>query len=444
MVPYEILKKKRDGKVLTEGELRFLIEGYLAGDIPEYILSAFLMATFLKGMEPEEIATLTSIYIESGIKMEFPGAKGALVDKHSTGGVGDKVSLILAPLVAACGLCIPMLSGRGLGHTGGTLDKLESMPGFRTDLSPEGFTEQVEKIGLAIAAQSKDLCPADGKLYALRDVTGTVESIPLITASIMSKKIAEGTDNLILDVKVGTGAFMKSDEQAKALAESLIRVGHLHGVNTKALMTDMSEPLGVFVGNALEARESIEILRGDRREPRLMSVILALAANMLVQGDRAATAEEAYAIARQKLESGEALEKFRDMLKWQKADPNVADNLDMLPTAKYKTDFRAAEGGYIEHCNTERIGMASVALGAGRITTESVIDPAVGFEVHKRYGDKVEQDEPIITVHHNREDITQTLKELSLAYEIGDKAPSEKPLFRSLLTENGIEEWKEY
>ncbi len=444
MVPYEILKKKRDGKRVSEEEMRFLIEGYLAGNIPEYIISAFLMATFIRGMEPEEIATLTSIYIESGIKMEFPGVTGALVDKHSTGGVGDKVSLILAPLVAACGLSVPMLSGRGLGHTGGTLDKLESMPGFRTDLSPERFTEQVEGIGLAIAAQSKDLCPADGRIYALRDVTGTVESIPLITASIMSKKIAEGTQNLILDVKVGTGAFMKSDEQAQALAKSLIAVGNLHNVNTQALMTDMSEPLGIFVGNALEARESIEILRGESKEPRLMRVIMALAVNMILQSGIRDNAKDAYALAREKLDNGEALQKFRDMVEWQKGDPAVCDNLDMLPKAKYTTAFKAAKAGHITFCETERIGMASVALGAGRITTDSIIDPAVGFEVLKHYGDKVEKDEPIIIVHHNKEDIAETLKQLTGAYHLGDEAPAEKPLFHGLLTADGIKEWKEF
>ncbi|MFP4460016.1 MAG: thymidine phosphorylase [Candidatus Zixiibacteriota bacterium] len=442
MHPREILKKKRDGEKLKATEVREFITKYLDKDVPDYIASAFLMAIFLNGMEPDEIAELTSIYIESGLKMEFPTLSGyTLVDKHSTGGVGDKVSLILAPIVAAVGVPVPMLSGRGLGHTGGTLDKLESMPGFNTDFTAEGFISLVEKHHLAIAAQNKNLCPADGKIYALRDVTATVESIPLITASIMSKKIAEGANALILDVKVGSGAFMKSSKQAEKLAHNLIAVGNLHNVETKALLTDMSEPLGRYVGNALEALESIEFLRGDFRENRLYQIVMALAAEMLVMGNKADDFDSAIDMAGKALDSGKALKKFAEMVDAQGGDGNIINDTGQLASAKYKTEVKAPKSGYLESADTEKIGYAGVVLGAGRLELDSIIDPAVGFEIMKKLGDRIEKGDAIAIIHHNKKDIKEIKDRLLDAWIISDEKPSEKALIEGLIDKDGKKTW---
>lgn len=398
-LPAELIKKKRNGFALSPDEIRFIVDSYSRGELPDYQMSAWLMAVFFKGMDKEETAVLTEAMLHSGRTLDFSGLPGLAVDKHSTGGVGDKTSMILAPLAAAAGVPVPMIAGRGLGHTGGTLDKLEAIPGFRIGLSLDEFAKQVEQVGVAIIGQTQEICPADKKIYALRDVTGTVESLPLICASIMSKKLAEGIGALVLDVKFGSGAFMKTIEQADTLAQKLMEIGQAHGKRVAALLTNMEQPLGRFIGNALEIGECIAILKNEpylSRPPEdfedTRELSLELAGYMIWLGGRADSAEEGLAIARETLASGKAWEMFERICKIQGGD------LTKLPVAKTRVDILAEADGYISALNTERIGLAALSLGAGRAKTTDPIDYTAGIEMHLKLGDQVRKGDRLYTL----------------------------------------------
>ncbi len=371
----QVLAKKRDGHELSESELQFLIGGYTAGSIPDYQMAAFLAFVFCKGMSSAETQVLTRVMMESGLTLRWSPLH-FYVDKHSTGGVGDKISLVLAPLVAACGLRVPMISGRGLGHTGGTLDKLEAIPGFRTDLSAARFQEVIDTVGCAIISQTADICPADKKIYGLRDVTGTVPSLPLIVSSIMSKKLAEGVNGLVLDVKFGSGAFMKTVPEARQLAQAMVDVGKLMGRKMVALLTDMNEPLGWAVGNALEVEEAEAMLRGENVDAELLEVTLALSAEMLVMAGASSTTEEARKKLCEVLDSGAALRKWKEMIEAQGGGSN--DKLQ-LPRARHIAQVHADRAGFIQSADGERLGWAAIALGAGRKIAADKVDHAVGF-----------------------------------------------------------------
>jgi pyrimidine-nucleoside phosphorylase len=396
----DVIRKKRDGEEVTREELSFLISHYCSGQIPDYQLSAFLMAVFLRGMTDEEMVALTEEMRLSGATFDLSDLPGRKVDKHSTGGVGDKTSLVIAPAVAAAGVVVPMISGRGLGHTGGTLDKLESIPGFNVRLTQARFREVLASIGVALAGQTDDIVPADRKLYALRDVTATVESCPLIAASIMSKKLAEGIDGLVLDVKTGSGAFMKRQEDAEALAHAMVAIGRSCGKRMVALITDMGQPLGTYMGNALEVIESIETLKGKGPED-LTSLCQELSAHCLVLGEAAETMEDGRRVFRESIESGRALERFREVIRAQEGDPAVIDDYSRLPAARFHQELPSPASGVLRSMDTEQIGLALCVLGAGRETMESIIDPAVGMHLHKKIGDRVEVGEPLCTLHYN-------------------------------------------
>ena len=429
MLPYEIIRNKRDGNTLSEKDIREFIEGYVAGEIPDYQMSAFLMAVYFRGMDERETLALTKSYIESGEQFNFREIGIPTSDKHSTGGVGDKVSLVLAPMVAACGVAVPMISGRGLGHTGGTLDKLESIPNFNTNLSTEDCIRNLKKVGFFIAAQTKNLVPADKKIYALRDVTATVESIPLIVASIMSKKLAEGSGSLVLDVKFGNGAFMKNLRSAKVLARAMVDVGNLFGVPTAALLTDMNQPLGQYVGNALEVRESILYLRGDVVPDDLHKITLALGSIMLVLSKAAKNLKEGAKMLDEALKNGAALKKFEEFIAAQGGNPDVVENLDLLPTAPVKAEICADKNGWVEKFDTFGIGMLGVEIGAGRSKVDDKIDHSVGFRFLKKRGDKVHKGEVIAEIFAKNEDDA----ELSSAKLKEMIKISEKPVRRSKL-----------
>jgi pyrimidine-nucleoside phosphorylase len=395
----DIIARKRDGGTLTREEIQAFVRAVTDGTWPDYQVSALLMAIVLKGMTAEETADLTEAMVHSGVKVDLSHLAGLKVDKHSTGGVGDKTSLILAPLAAACGVVVPMMSGRALGHTGGTLDKLESIPGFRTGLLLGEFQRMLAEVGCSLIGQTAEIAPADKKLYALRDVTSTVESIPLITASIMSKKIAEGIDALVLDVKAGRGAFMKTPETARALAESLVAVGNRSGVRTEALLTTMDVPLGRDVGNALEVIESIETLKG--RGPRdLEDLSVRLAARMVVLAGRADSVK-AEAMVREAIASGAGVEVFRRIVQWQGGDPRVVDDYGRLPTAARRHAVTAPIAGYVADVDAMGIARAAMRLGAGRDRVEDAIDPAVGVRLRVGVGDEVEAGQPIAELHYN-------------------------------------------
>lgn len=397
----EIIRRKRDGGELDPADIAALIDGYTRGDVPDYQMAAFLMAVFLRGMTTAETCALTEAMLHSGAVLDFSHLPVPKVDKHSTGGVGDKTSPALASIVAATGVAVPMISGRGLGHTGGTLDKLEAIPGFRTDLSLDDFRRQVERIGVALIGQTPEIAPADKKLYALRDVTGTVESIPLITASIMSKKLAEGIDALVLDVKCGSGAFMKSRAEGRALADSLTRAGAAMGKRVTALLTDMNQPLGRAVGNALEIAEVQQLLRGEPVSPAFRTLTLDLAAHMLASAGRTETIENGRRLASETLASGAALAKWREIIAAQGGDPRVAEDDRLLPQAAHETVVRAPHAGRVAAMDTEAVGMAAVVLGAGRLTLETVIDPAVGFHMEVALGDQVAAGDALVRIHYN-------------------------------------------
>lgn len=421
MVPQWIIEKKRDGHVLSDEEIRFFINGYTAGTIPDYQMSAMAMAIFLKGMTPEETAVLTDAMMHSGVMVDTSSIKLPKVDKHSTGGIGDKVSLILAPLAACAGLAVPMISGRGLGITGGTLDKLESIPGFRTNLSEAEFIATIQKCGFSMIGQTGEIAPADKKLYALRDVTGTVASIPLITASIMCKKMAEGIDSLVLDVKWGTGAFMRTIEDATALAKSMVRVGKALNKGMVALLTDMNQPLGRTAGNALEVIESIECLQGKHNGEDLMNITLALTAEMLVLGKKAANTVEALGILHRHIESGAAFSKFKEMAALHGADISTLDDLTRLPRATLIRNFVAPSSGYLAKVDAESIGRAVLVLGGGRQKTDDQIDYAVGTSGLAKIGDAVKRGQPLVTLHANSEaKLAQAMPYIEQAFTIAD------------------------
>ncbi len=387
--PAVIIQRKRDGEVLTDAEIRFLIAGLLDGSVADYQLSAFLMAVYFKGMTPEETVSFTRAMLESGERYDFSDIPGAKVDKHSTGGIGDKVSMILAPLAAACGVVVPMMAGRGLGHTGGTLDKLESIPGFSVKLPPEKFRAALKSVGCAIIGQTEMTAPADRKLYALRDVTGTIESLPLICGSILSKKLAEGAEALVLDVKVGSGAFMKSKDQAKKLARALITVAKKSGLKCRAVLTNMDQPLGNAVGNAIEMIECIEMLKTGSGPTDLKEVTIQLTAQMLEAAGKVRTVAEGRKLATEKLMDGSAWKKFQQMVEFQGGTLRVIHDTSLFAKAPKKAEWKAARRGYITKMDCEEIGRMIVDLGGGRKKTSDVVDSAIGFYFHKKLGAKV-------------------------------------------------------
>jgi pyrimidine-nucleoside phosphorylase len=429
MTAYEIIHAKRDGRAIPDADLAALVDGFTRGDVPEYQMAAFCMAVFFRGMDDAEVGALTGAMLRSGDVLDLSDVPGTKVDKHSTGGVGDKVSLALAPLVAACGVKVPMISGRGLGHTGGTLDKLESIPGFRVHLPVDRFRALVRDVGACLVGQTARLAPADRKLYALRDVTATVESIPLIAASIMSKKLAEGIDALVLDVKVGSGAFMKRMDDARALARTLAGIGRRMGKKVTALLTAMDQPLGRAVGNALEAAEAIELLRGGG-PPDLREVTVELSAEMLLLGGAAPSVGEARERIAAAIADGRGLAKLTEIVRAQGGDPEAVRDPGRLPRAPRTYDVAAPSAGHVAAIDAEAIGLASVALGAGRARIEDRVDPAVGIVVHKKLGDRVERGEPLCTVHEGdrSEPRDRVTARLAAAWSIGPAAPAPRPL----------------
>lgn len=394
----ELIKKKRDGKSFSFDEINFLINQFTSGNIPDYQFSALLMAVLLKGMNTKETAVLTNSMLNSGKIIDLSSIKGNKVDKHSTGGVGDKTSLIIAPIVASTGIYVPMISGRGLGHTGGTLDKLESIPGFRTDLNLSRSLKVLKKCGVILIGQTKEIAPADKLIYALRDVTATVESIPLITASIMSKKLAEGIDGLVLDIKTGNGAFMKSTNDSLMLANSLINTAKSFKKNVIAFITDMNQPLGNYIGNWLEVYESIQILKGKTKND-LFTLSIKLAGAMIYLGKKAKSLQEGERIAKQKIENGEAFKKFLDIVELQGGNVNYIINPDIYPKPKFVKKVRSVKKGFINEMNTYQMGMASLELGAGRITKEEKIDSKAGIVFSKKIGDYVKKGDIICELH---------------------------------------------
>ena len=430
----DIIEKKRDGEVLSKEEISFFIEQYTNGSIPDYQVSALLMAIYFEGMTAEEQGFLTMAMVESGDQIDLSPIEGIKVDKHSTGGVGDTTTLILAPLVAACGVPVAKMSGRGLGHTGGTLDKLEAIEGFHIELTQEQFVRQVNDLKLAVIGQSGNLTPADKKLYALRDVTSTVDSIPLIASSIMSKKIAAGADAIVLDVKTGDGAFMKSIKDAEALAKSMVAIGQEVGRNTMAVISDMSQPLGFAIGNALEVKEAIETLKGEGPED-LTELCLVLGSKMIVAGGKAETLEEARAQLQQVIQDGSALRLFGEMVEAQGGNREMIENPSLLPAAKYQIEVQAQEDGYITQMEADEIGIAAMLLGAGRATKEDKIDLAVGIMLKKKIGDRVMKGEPLAVIHSNTENVDKS-KELIMKHIHISPEKVEKPsLIHEMITE---------
>lgn len=431
----DIIAEKRDGKTLSPDAIRSLVEGYVTGAIPDYQVSAFLMAVYFRSMSDEETVALTRAIIDSGVTMDFSGCATPVVGKHSTGGVGDKTSLVVAPLVASCGVPVPMISGRGLGHTGGTLDKLEAIPGFNVSMSLAAFKAQVEKIGCALIGQTDELAPADRKLYALRDVSGSVESIPLITASIISKKIAEGDRALVMDVKTGSGAFMKNMEDSRALAKALVKTGHRLGLKVTALITSMEEPLGHAVGNSVEVVESVEVLRGGGPDD-LRELCLALASEMLLRAGRATTQDEAKDILNQKIVTGDALEKFREIIAAQGGNAHVVDEDQLLPLTAHRYEVRAARKGIIQSLQAGAIGKAAMLLGAGRETLDARIDPAAAIWARKKTGEKVNAGEPVCTLEFNDDRrLAEAVALVEGAFTIGDTPPAAEALLRERIAE---------
>ena len=400
---YDVILKKRQGIELVDSELQWLIQGYVAGDIPDYQMSAFLMAVIFKGMTPKELGAFTMAMAHSGDMVDLSAIKGIKVDKHSTGGVGDKTTLVIASLVAACGGVVAKMSGRGLGHTGGTIDKMESIPGLRTELSEEEFRNQVNNIGVAVIGQSSNIAPADKKIYALRDVTATVDSIPLIASSIMSKKLASGADAILLDVKVGSGAFMKTIDDARLLAQAMVDIGNANGRIVKAVITDMDRPLGQAIGNALEIAEVIQTLKG-RGPQDLTHECLVMATHLLVMSEKG-DYDNCYSMVQTALQNGAGLAKLRELIVAQGGKGQVVDDTSLLGSARFTYDIRASKAGYIAHMNTEDCGIASVMLGAGRIVKDGPIDMTAGIVMHKKTGDAVVTGDVLATLYANDESL---------------------------------------
>ncbi|MCT8138797.1 pyrimidine-nucleoside phosphorylase [Anaerobacillus sp. CMMVII] len=423
----DLIEKKRDGKELTKAEIEFIIKGYTSEVIPDYQMSAFAMAVYFQNMSENERAALTMAMVESGDQIDLSAIEGIKVDKHSTGGVGDTTTLVLAPLVASVGVPVAKMSGRGLGHTGGTIDKLEAVNGFSVEISNQQFIDLVNKNKVAVVGQSGNLTPADKKLYALRDVTATVNSIPLIASSIMSKKIASGADAIVLDVKTGAGAFMKDLDQAEELAKAMVDIGNNLGRNTIAVISDMSQPLGLAIGNALEVKEAIDTLNGKGPKD-LLELCLSLGSQMVFLAERTSTLEEARTLLEEAISSGKGTETLKAFLQAQGGDPSVVDDVTKLPTARYQIDVPAKQSGYISSIIADKIGVAAMLLGAGRATKESVIDLAVGIELKKKVGDYVEAGEAIATLHSNQENVDDVSKRVEESYTITSSKVTAPPL----------------
>ena len=437
---YDVIMKKKHGEILTEQEIQFMIDGYVKGEIPDYQMSAMLMAIWFKGMNDLEITELTKTMAKSGDMIVLSAISGKKVDKHSTGGVGDKTTLIVAPIVAACGGKVAKMSGRGLGHTGGTVDKLEAIPGYRTVLDRQEFFDTVNKCGVSVIGQSGNLAPADKKLYALRDVTATVDSIPLIASSIMSKKLAAGSDCILLDVKTGSGAFMKTLDDSIKLAQTMVAIGEGAGRRTVALITDMDTPLGFGIGNSIEVMESMDVLKGHGPAD-LAEVSLQLAANMLYLVGKG-TPEECRTMAEKAIADGSAFETFCTMVKAQGGDDAVLGDYEKFVKAPYKADVLAERDGYIVKMNAEEVGVTSVVLGAGRETKESDIDFSAGLILHKKYGDAVKKGDSLVTLYTSKE---ESLKEAERMYReaviIGDNQPAKEPLVYARVEKDKVEKY---
>ena len=429
MRPQDVIRKKRDGEQLSSEEITFFVGGVTTGAIADYQISALLMAIYLKGMNEEEQRVLTEAMLQSGSVLDFSNIPKPKADKHSTGGVGDKTSLLIAPLVAACGICVPMISGRGLGHTGGTLDKLESIPGYRVGLSAIEFQSVLESVGYAMAGQTAELAPADKKMYALRDATSTVESIPLIVASIISKKGAAGLDAMVIDVKVGSGAFMRDEKQAKDLAHALVMTGNSCGIRTRALLTDMNQPLGRAVGNSIEMKESIDILRGEIAEGSepVLDLSIELSAHMLMLAHVDDSLDAARKRLRNVLDSGEGLESFRRNVSAQGGDPRVCDDPGgFLPLATESIKVESSRSGFITKVNTSEIGHAIAAIGGGRVRIDDEIDPTVGFVAEVKIGDRINAGEAIGVVYCREESkAREATQRIQAAYDVGEELQSE-------------------
>lgn len=429
----DIIAKKRDNIELTKEEVEFFVTGFTEDNIPDYQAASLLMAIYFNGMTEAELATLTMGMVNSGDTIDLSGVDGIKVDKHSTGGVGDTTTLVLAPLVAALGIPVAKMSGRGLGYTGGTLDKLEAIEGFNIEIDEETFIKLVNEHKIAVIGQSGNLTPADKKLYALRDVTATVNSIPLIASSIMSKKIAAGADAIVLDVKYGDGAFMKTVEDAEQLARAMVNIGQNVGRKTMAITSSMQEPLGYAIGNALEVKEAIDILKGEGPDD-LREISLLLAAQMTVLAGKADSIEEATALLIDAIDSGAALEKFKMFIENQGGNPDIVDNPELLPQAKFKYEVPAEQDGYVTSIGAEGLGVASSMLGAGRAVKDDVIDLAVGIVIHKKVGDKVVSGESLATIYANQKDVQNVKQKVLDNYTIGDEVHSVR-LIEKVITE---------
>ena len=441
MNAYEIIKKKRDGFQLTKDEIEFLINGFTTGDISDYQISAFLMSVYFQGMQPGECVDLTRSMVASGDIVDLSDINGFKVDKHSTGGVGDTTTLVLAPLVAACGGIVPKMSGRELGHTGGTVDKLESIPGMKVELSKEKFVEIVNRIHLSIIAQTAQLAPADKRIYALRNVTATVDSIPLIASSIMSKKLAAGADGIVLDVKTGAGAFMPRYEDALELAKTMVEIGEGAGKKMVAVITSMEQPLGYTVGNAIEVKEAIDTLNGNGPED-LYELVLELGSNMLLISGVVSTRQQALKLLKANIESKKGIEKFKELIEMQGGDDHAIDDITLLPQPQMKIEIASYFSGYVEAIDALEVGMASKLLGAGRYKKEDPIDPSIGVVLKKKVGDQVKKGEPLAVFFSDgdRNKIEPAKKKLLNAYTIGENQVQPPRFFYARVTKDGVEE----
>jgi len=435
MRPYDVILKKRNGYELTFEEISFLVDGYVRGDIPDHQMAAFCMAVFFQGLNLRETADLTTAMVNSGERLDLSAIPGLKVDKHSTGGVGDKTTLVVVPLVASQGVPVAKMSGRGLGHTGGTIDKLESIPGLRIDLTVDEFIDSVKRAGAAVVAQTGNLVPADKKLYALRDVTATVDSLPLIASSIMSKKVAAGCNALVLDVKVGSGAFMKKLDDARKLAEVMLDIGLRTGIKTSAVLTSMNQPLGLAVGNALEVKEAVAALRGEGPAD-LEELCLEVAAQMVLFSKKEYRREEILKTLKEALRNGSALDKFKDIITSQGGDPRIAENPSILPSARESFEVAAGTAGYVQSINSEQIGSASMILGAGRSKKDDPVDPSAGIIIRKKVGNFVLQRESIAVLYYNsqkRANVDKALELVRDAFVIGEGVPEPEPLIIDII-----------
>ena len=440
---YEIISKKRDGKELSKAEIEFIINGYVRDEIPEYQMAAILMAIYIQGLNKRESSDLTEIMMNSGDYISFDEIGGRKIDKHSTGGVGDKISFIVCPIVASCGVKVPMLSGRALGHTGGTLDKLESIPGMNVFLSINRFKQVLGDVGMVVSGQTENIVPADRKLYALRDSTATVGSIPLITSSIMSKKLALGTDGIVLDVKTGKGAFIQNEKDSILLCKTMVDIGEKANRKTIGVITNMNQPLGKSVGNALEIIESIESLKGNGPDD-VMDVTYALGASMIIAAGIEKDYSKAIKRLKQRLNSGEALEIFRSFIKAQGGNDRICDNYNLLPKSKYEIELRSGKDGYVSEIDAFEIGMAAVCVGAGRIKKEDSIEHSAGFVFNKKEGDKVKKDEILVYIHtNNKQNIEEIKKRVGSAIKISSNKILPPHAILYVVDKNGVYPWNQ-